>query len=46
MSKDTKSDQVQTKSWSKPHVKSITPLKRTMGGAVARTIEDPFYNPS
>ncbi|MCB2084376.1 MAG: hypothetical protein H6920_11585 [Sphingomonadaceae bacterium] len=34
------------KAWQKPAVRSITPVKRTAGGAVSRTTEDPFYNPS
>ena len=32
--------------WQKPSVRSITPVKRTAAGAVRRTVEDTFYNPS
>lgn len=36
----------QRKLWKKPEVKSVTPVSRTRAGAVSRTIEDFFYNPS
>lgn len=43
----TKNTTVASRSaWQKPSVRSITPVKRTAAGAVTRTIEDPFYNPS
>ncbi|MCR2833195.1 hypothetical protein [Parerythrobacter lacustris] len=42
----TKTNAPQRSAWQKPSVRSITPVKRTAAGAVARTVEDPFYNPS